>query len=241
MAFHGAFTDALIAIGKYDLSGKSNECSLSLSVDALDSTVFGNTSRRKLPGIADGTLSAACVWDDVVETAINDLPRDASDNEGAFLFAPAKTNGGRAYIGSACTYQVERGGAIGDLYAASLSANFRNVSPNGFVSENGQTARTASGNGAGLQLGAVSATQSLYAVLIVPAAAGGTLDVVIESDDNGGFTTPVTRITFTQVTTSAIAYYASVAGAITDTFFRARWTIAGGGPSYNLIAGIGIR
>lgn len=243
MAQHGAFTDALIGVGKYDLSGVSNECSVNLTVEPLDSTTFGNTSRRKLPGLLDGSWSAACVWDDAtVEAALNDLPSDASDDEGAFVFAPSKTAGGPAYVGSGCVYTVERGGVVGELYSASFQANFRHAiaALKGVLSENGQTARTANGNGTGGQLGAVGATQYLYGALLVTVAAGGTIDVVVESDDNGAFSSAVTRITFPQVTTSAVSYFRRVQGAITDDHFRVRWTVGGGAPSYRLIAAIGI-
>ena len=68
-------------------------------------------------------------------------------------------------------------------------------------------------------------------------APGSTLDVIVESDDNAGFTTPTTRITFTQVTTTPISYLSSLAGSVTDTYWRMKWTISGG--PYYIVGAIG--
>lgn len=104
-------------------------------------------------------------------------------------------------------------------------------------------AKTATGASTGGNYGAVTATQKAYAYLFVPTVSGTspTLDVIIQSDDNSGFTTPVTRMTFTQETGVTAGYQAlSVAGAITDTYWRASWTISGTGPSFDFAVAFAI-
>ena len=65
-----------------------------------------------------------------------------------------------------------------------------------------------------------------------------TLDVIIESDDNGSFSSATTRITHTQAT-AATSEFLSVAGAVTDDYWRASWTFGGTGTiTFAVIIGI---
>lgn len=92
--------------------------------------------------------------------------------------------------------------------------------------------KTASGNSTGWQMGAVSDGQGIHGLFQVPKglAVAGTIDMIIESDDNSGFTSPVTRMTFAQVAAPAAGSFqwlsTYVAGGITDDFWRAKWTSA---------------
>jgi hypothetical protein len=90
--------------------------------------------------------------------------------------------------------------------------------------------RTSTSTGTGRQLGAVVAGKSMYAALHVISASGTnpTLAVILQSDDNAGFTTATSRITFSTATASANrAQLSSVAGAITDDYWRISYTIGG--------------
>jgi hypothetical protein len=113
----------------------------------------------------------------------------------------------------------------------------------GILLENGTTARMATGNGASQLHVAVGATQRLWAALHVVAAAGTTptLDVVVQSDDAGGFASPTARITLAQKNAIGYAVGSTAIGAITDTYYRAIWTIGGtGGPSFTFAVAIGV-
>jgi hypothetical protein len=57
----------------------------------------------------------------------------------------------------------------------------------------------------------------------------GTLDAVVESDNNSGFTTPTTRITFTQAT-GITGEWKTLEGPVTDDYWRLNYTIGGDGP-----------
>lgn len=109
-----------------------------------------------------------------------------------------------------------------------------------------QATETATGNGAGQNLGAVSSSQFVYAALHVTNSDGDasqTLDVTIESDASDSWSgAETTRVTFDQVTTSTTAFWATpVAGAITDTWWRATYTIGGtGSPSFTFAVLMGI-
>ncbi len=77
----------------------------------------------------------------------------------------------------------------------------------------------------------------------VVAASGTTptLDMIVESDDNSGITSGVTRITFTQEVAVGAQYATAVAGPITDDWWRVGWTIGGTGPSFTVIVTVGIQ
>lgn len=99
--------------------------------------------------------------------------------------------------------------------------------------------RTTSGlTGTAVSMTGPTATQRLYALLQVTAAAGTNLVVKIQSDDNSGFTTATDRITFT--TMSAVGYQLlSVAGDLsTETYWRATATIASSTFSFAVQIGV---
>lgn len=110
------------------------------------------------------------------------------------------------------------------------------------------TAIAASANGTAYQHGAITATQEGVGVLRLIAAPGGagnnTCIVKIQSDDNSGMTSPTDRITFATLNQASVALHEvlTVAGAITDDYWRAVVTIAGAGSrTFNIIIAFGIR
>ena len=100
---------------------------------------------------------------------------------------------------------------------------------------------TSTGSSAGAQLGAVSATQKVWAAVHFLTAGGTTpsITVKVQSDNNSGFTSPTDRITFTAATAKG-AQFLSAAGAITDDYWRATWTVSGTSPSFETRVLIGI-
>ena len=91
-------------------------------------------------------------------------------------------------------------------------------------------ARSATGNGAGYQLGALSAAQSMFAALNVLDRTGtASMTLKVQSDDNSGFTTPTDRISSFTAAAARDYQWGSVAGAVTDTYWRVVYTITGSG------------
>ena len=66
-----------------------------------------------------------------------------------------------------------------------------------------------------------------------------TVTFKLQSDDNASFTSPTDRITFTDITAIG-SDFQSVAGAITDDYWRLNYTISGTNPSFGIHATIGI-
>ena len=81
----------------------------------------------------------------------------------------------------------------------------------------------------------------MYAGLHITAASGTTptLVVKVQSDDNAGFTSATDRITFTSAN-SIGGQWSSVAGAVTDDYWRVTWTVGGTSPSFTFVVALGI-
>lgn len=129
----------------------------------------------------------------------------------------------------------------GDLAMATVSGMGEGAAVRGVLMNAPATAITSTANTAGQQIGATSSTQSLYAALHVLSASGTTptMDVVIQSDDNAGFTSATTRLTLTQATGIG-SQWASDVGPVADDYWRAAITIGGGSPSFTYALVLGI-
>lgn len=81
----------------------------------------------------------------------------------------------------------------------------------------------------------------MYVALHVLSVSGTTpsLTVIVQSDDNVGFTTPTIRISFTAATEVG-AQWGSVAGALTDDYWRISYTISGTNPVFAFAVSAGV-
>lgn len=239
-----ALTDAKIYVGAYNLSGYANEISLSVNPELLSSSTFGTTTKKNTPGLQDisgmlkGFLDYADIGTDVAYQSLDSLTFGRI-GAGAAVFsvaASANAEGDPVYGMPMVSGKISLlSGRVGALLPWELDVKSNGVKLfRGFVVARGT--KTATGNtAAGIQVvGGVPTGRKLYANLHVISAAGTTptLDVIVQSDDNASFTTPTTRLTFTQVTSSIASQHKSVAGPITDDYFRMKWTITGTTPVY---------
>jgi hypothetical protein len=225
--------------GGYDLTGEMNALGLDYAADLQDATAFGDATRVRLGGLKTVTAHHEGYFDaDPYDQAlfsnlgVKDVPMTFGA-EGA-----TEGNVGYSFLSSLAEYAP--GGSIGEMFAFSVSAEASGSLIRGTLMHLG--AKTATGNGTARQLGAVGASQKLYAALHVTAASGTspTLDVTVESDDASGFPSPVTRITFAQKT--AIGFeWKELAGAVADDWWRIAWAIGGTGPSFNFTVFLGIQ
>lgn len=99
-------------------------------------------------------------------------------------------------------------------------------------------AKTTTANGTSNTLGSVTAAKYLYGALHCTAVSGTntpTITVKIQSAPLSTFLADVTdRITFTAKTAIGAQWATRVAGPITDTFWRASWTVSGTNPSLTI-------
>jgi len=235
----------LLLAGKYNFSGKLNALALNDGPDVKDCTVFGNTAKNRKQGLPLITAALAGFFDQEPDEYFSDhtlanIP---------MTIAPTPAEGGPAYSFLSRSAEYQFGGEVGEMFKFSVKAESVGTKLiRGRILENGVTARVASGDGSVIELDAPTALQYLYGALHVTGAAtvvGDTLDVIIESDDVVTFLgTPETQISFTQALGNGGGTYEwavpIAAGAITDTFWRCSWVIAGASPSFNLVNFMGI-
>lgn len=238
-------TDARIYFASADLTGYSNKVETGASVEELDRTTFASGgAKERWGGLVDMTASVSGFWeagdlskpDDTfwANLGASTVPLTVAPTSGAV--------GSLAYLSRVLEASYKPGGDTGKLlgWSAELKGNWPLV--RGTVLHPQGTARTASGTGTGQQIGALSSSQALYATLHVFSIAGtGTpsITVAIESASDSGFTTPTTQATFTAATALG-GQTAKVIGPITDTYWRAKWTIAGTSPSFLFAVAAGI-
>lgn len=235
-------TDASVLLGGVGLTGKSNSISLTYEVETQDNTVFGNDTRTNAAGLfalsgevggfTDDSITGSTIFDAV------------GAGPSVFQVAAPGDDGTKGYAFKSMAASTQPlGGSVGEMAADSISLVGKSGAPlvNGTILH-ALTARTATGTGTGRELGAVLSTESVYGALNITAASGTTptLDVIVQSDDNSDFTTPTTRLTFSQQT-AAGADWQSAAGAITDTHWRVSFTIGGTSPSFTFQVLVGIR
>jgi hypothetical protein len=237
--------DMSILVGSIEMAGNAKNVTLSTDVEVLDTTPLSTTGWVSViggnkSGKVDMEFMQDVVDDGVDETLwpllgtadiVKSICTNSADGSVAYLlksiplsYTPLTGSAGELAMGS-----ISGTSSTGPVIRGAL------IHPSG-------TARTTSGTGTGRQLGAVVAGKKMYAALHVLTVAGSspTLDVIVQSDDNAGFTTPTSRITFTQAT-GRTSQLSSVAGAITDDYWRISYTIGGtGGPSFAFAVTAGI-
>lgn len=232
-------------VAEFDLSGYLNGLNFQTSVEMQDDTVFGDAARSNVPGLETFDLECPGVWD-----AGAGLPDTVLFGHIALadkLFTATPVNGDEgavAYFGRCTQGEYSFGGAVGDLnkFNVSLAASGGVGAIRGTVMGTGSKTSTASGTKR--ELGAVSATQKLYAGLHVLSVSGSspTLDVIVRSDANSSAGGETTRITFAQQTAVGSVWATPVAGAISDTWWDVQWTIGGSStPTFGIVVVVGIR
>jgi hypothetical protein len=240
MATH-VLTDASVWLHDIAIHDITHTLQFATSREAKDSTVFGHTARSNRAGLMTAQVSVQGYTDlTAYDGDIYDVYNNATT--APVSLSATSADGDPAYTLRTLTASLSPlSGQVGDMAAVSLEAAGRGgVRPVRGTILHPETARTATGTGTGRQLGAVAAGSTVYGALhVVAASAGDTLDVIVQSDDNAGFTTPTTRLTFTQAT-GTTAEWQSAAGAITDDYWRVSYTIAGTDPSFTFAVVVGI-
>lgn len=236
--------------GAIPLGANTNRIELPVEREPKEVTTFGSYDattdsiwKEYIAGHGSGKVSVSGFW----EAGAGLLDSDQFDNlgaTGAWSIIPGRTAdaGDLAYLlnGTRGTYSL-LGANMGDIAPYSADVTASGVVARGAVLNPPGTARTASGNGTAVQVGAVTASQRLYAAVHIISAAGTSPSITfkVQSDDNSGFTTPTDRITFTAAT-AAGSQFSSVAGAVTDTYWRVNYTVSGTGPSFLALVTAGI-
>ncbi len=226
-------------LGKQNLGDFAHAIATDFGAEETDDTVLTDTAKSNAGGLFTFGFSMDCYYDAAVEELTiadigNDVPLtfgsvDGTAQEIAYLINC------REFVSSPFN------ASVGDMMGLNVSGNAADRLVRGVLEYN-DTAIT-SANSTGIQQGLVSATQKIYANLhVISASAGDTLDVIVQSDNNGSFTSATNRITFTQISGgNASSEHLSLAGNIADDdYWRISFTIAGSDPSFTFAVSFGI-
>lgn len=210
-----------------------------VSVNVLDQTALCHSWQVNGAGLKSYSWSAELMQDFADDSLDERAWANLATAVPTTLLPAGTTSGSVAYLLSSLPLgYTPHNATIGETAMASLSGSGSGGAARGLLMH-AVTARTTSGTGTAYQLGAVSASQRIYGALHVTASSG-TPSVVVKlqsSATEGGSYTD--RVTFTAAT-GVGEQWASTLGAITDTWWRATWTVSGSSPSltFGLSAGI---
>lgn len=217
-----------------NLSGITSQVALNAEVDLQDITTFGDTFKRRLAGLYTTSLNVDTYWESISASDSHDKDTFEFLNAGKKLISVSGEGGvvadvGYMFEGDLESYNLP--GSIGELYKVSIVLQGNNKLMRGQVVEN--STRTSTGNGSVVEAGVVASGSTIYSGLHVVEVSGSspTLDVIVESDTASTFLSAVTRITHAQKIAVG-SELLSLAGDITDNWWRVVMNISGSSPSF---------
>jgi hypothetical protein len=213
-------TSASIWVDAVDLTSLSTQYGIDNTADVLDATTFGSGgSRARLVGLKDGKAEVTGFWDSSADAVLFGTVLGSAAK--VVTLAEGSIEGSPAFVMQGVESQYSQFGKIGDItpFKATLTGAGAYGVPRGKVTLASTSITTTGAKGTAVQLGAVAAGKYLYAAVHC-FAAGTTVTIKIQSDDNIGFTTPTDVATLSAITAVGGTWMTRVAGPITDTYFR---------------------
>lgn len=228
-----------------DLTGNSNKIELSSEVEVKESTNYGSNGYKEvMGGLGSAEISGEGQWEAGDTTKVDDGAWAGLGGIGPWSISANATAavGDLAYFTQALRCDYKLLGEVGEVAPWTSTAKSSWPLVRGQFAHPPGTARTATGTGTGLNLGAIAANKRLYASLHVLSVAGTTpsLTARVESSVDNTFASPTTRLTFTAASAVSGQTLRTDGTAITDTWWRVAWTISGTTPSFLFAAALGI-
>ena len=235
------FNDGKVFSGGYDLSSHITSVNLEIMAEELDATTINSGGfRERLGGLKDSTLQL----DGFYEAGANKpdaLLGTSIGNEIIVTAVPDAGIGNTAYFMKSSLFSYSMFGTVGEITPFTINKSISSdIVVRGTIALD--TALTATGNSAAYQLGALTSAEKAYVAIHCHSVSGTstpTITFKLQSDDNGSFTSPTDRITFSDITAIG-SDFQSVVGAVTDDYWRLNYTISGTNPSFGIHATIGI-
>lgn len=238
--------DARLFAGGADLTGHSNKIELSSEVEEKPTTnYYSGGWKEVVGGLASADLMGEGQWEAGDDGMVDDASWAQLGAVGAWTAGPdGSAVGDLAYLMKVLRSSYKLGDTVGEVAPWTGSAKSAWPLVRGVFAHPPGTARSSTGSGTALELGALAAGQRLYAALHVLSVAGTstpTLTVEVESDVDNTFASPVTQLTFDPATAAGGQILRTDGSAITDSWFRVAWTITGTSPSFLFVVALGIR
>ncbi|MFJ9243809.1 hypothetical protein [Streptomyces sp. NPDC101776] len=228
-----------------DLTSASNKVELTAKVEEKETTNYGSQAYKELiGGLASAEFASEGQWEAGDPGKVDDAAWAQLGGVGAWSVGPVGAAvGNLAYLTKVLRCDYKLGDAVGEVAPWTSSGKGSWPLARGQFAHPPGTARTATGTGTGLQLGAVAAGKRMYAALHVLSVAGTATPTVtarVESSVDNTFASPTTRLTHTAATAAAGEILRTDGTAITDTWWRTAWTITGTTPSFMFATTLGI-
>jgi hypothetical protein len=228
-----------------DLTGNSNKIELSSEVESKEATNYASQGYKEvMGGLASAEISGEGQWEAFDVTKVDDASWAGLGGTGPWSISAnnAANVGDLAYFTQALRADYKLFDAVGEIAPWTSTAKSSWPLVRGQFAHPPGTARTATGTGTGLNLGAVAANKRLYAALHVLSVAGTTPSITarVESSVDNTFSAPTTRLTFTAANAVGGQTLRTAGTAITDSWWRVAWTISGTTPSFLFACALGI-
>lgn len=229
-------TDCKLWLDGQDFSGLMNALALTDEADAVEETGFGDTTHQFIAGLRAIRAEHRGYWEGGGNKIDDRLFSKIGAAAKPMTIAPETgTEGKIAYTFNPSIAVYTPGAAVGEMFGFGVSAQGAKQDRLVRATILHNANEGGSGNGTAFNLGAVGASQKLYAALHVVGIGAGTVVVKVQSDDASGFLSPTDRITFAGLSAAGSEWAAPVAGAISDTWWRVTWD-----QGANFIAVVGI-
>jgi len=236
-----ALTNAYAYVAGYDFTSDSNNLAIDVQAEALDATPYGPGWRQYVGGLKSSAFDMAGFWQSAASQAVDpEAFTGLGVADQVFTFGTSQVEGDPAFMWQGMKANYEIGGDVGAVAPYTLKA----VGSNGVGAVRGKLAKsrgnvnTTGALGTGLTLTAPSASQFVYCTVHI-FTAGTTITLQLQSDDNGGFSSPTTIATIGPLTTSGGTWMTRVSGPLTDSFFRLNVSAITG--TFNLAAAIAVQ
>lgn len=238
--------------GGCDLTSQNNKVEMSGEYEEKETTTWGSydaasgkIAKEVIAGLWAGKITASGFWDANDLSLVDDTMWAARGARRAWTMAPVgASEGSLAYLTHTVHTSYQLLGQVGDVAPWQASMSGTGTMGRGQIASAPGTARTATGSATILDLGAAgipsgrNVLASLH-VLSVSGTSTPTFTASVQSAATVGFASPTTRITFTAAT-AIDGQWQTLAGPITDRYWRLTWTISGTTPSFLVAAAIGI-
>ncbi len=239
----GPFLDGVILLDGVNISGNTNQVSVTGESTDLDATTFASSGWQAHRVGAHKVAVEASGFNDYAVGSVDESTYAAWSGRTrrvVSVIPSAGVEGDRAYSLRMAHLTYSQLGAVDEMIPFTLSGQSYGILSRNTVIHAPADLETADGNGTAFQLGALSATQTLYVAIHLTSISATTTSVIfhIESDTSGfgSATGRATSQTFTAVGSEWIA----IAGAVTDDYWRVRWDVSGASPSVDFVVTAGI-
>ncbi len=231
--------DQSVYLDGYDLTGRSNAIALDYSADLAEVTTLGKDFKERIGGLKTTTVQVAG-FSEKDATEGYQFGKVGLVNAVLTLGASGDEVGNIAYTMQAGQADIKFGAAVGEVYKFDAGGMSTGALVRGKIVLNSKNSPLVStGAGPGNFLGSIVAGQRACVAMHVLGAGSGSVTCKLQSDATNSFSGAQTDRIIFDAATGVGAQWKTLAGPVTDTWWRIVYTISGGAPSFKLVFVVG--